>query len=169
MHRRAEVRCRGSRYHRFARNLAHMGNTAGIGGRLGHGEEAAHIATKYLFLVAGLRSAQALQARGPVAGKHDKRHARGVRLHNRRVPIRHRRARSAHHAHGASGRFGQAKSKECRATLIHIEVQVEGRSQALVRLVGNHGKRGGTRTGAYHHIMDAGAHQLVEEGADVAS
>ncbi len=169
MHRGGSVRAGCCSDNRFARHLAHMGDAA-LGGRgLRHGEGSAHVAAERLFLVAGLRSPQTLKAGRTIARKQDQRHAGSLRLHHGRVPVRHGRARRAHHAHGAPSRFRQAKSEEGRTALIHIQVQVEGCAQAAVRLVGNHGKRGGTRTGAYHHIVDAGAHQLVEEGAYVSA
>ena len=125
--------------HRLAGRLAGKGDVAVAAARRGHGSEGTHMAAIGLQLVGGLRRAEALQLRGPVAGQHDERHPGRFRLDDRRVVVRERRARSAHERHGASTRLRETQAEKSRSALVDVHVNAQILGSALLQLVGRHG------------------------------
>ena len=128
-----------------------------------HGAEGPHVAAVGLQLVGGLRRAQALQLRGPVAGKHDKRHPRRFRLNDRRIVVRQRRARRAHKRHRAPRRLRHAQPQKRRAALVDVHEHPQRVGAAAGQLESRHGQGRRTRPGAHHHIAHAPARKLVEK------
>ena len=149
--------------HRLASRLAGEGDVAVAAARRGHGAEGTHMAAIGLQLVGGLRRAEALQLRGPVARQNDERHPGRFRLDNRRVVVRQGRARGAHERHGATARLRKTQAEKSSPALVDIHVNSQILGSALLQFVGRHGQGRRPRTGAHHHLAHAPAHHLVEK------
>ena len=113
-------------------------------------------------LVGGLVGVGAAQPQRPVGGDHHQRHPGVVGLEHRRVQVRHRGARRAHHR-GPRPALGQPEGEEPGGPLVDPGVQPE--QPGLGGVVRRERERRVPRTRRQHHLADAVRDQRGDDRA----